>query len=119
MYLIQNLICFLMFFLGATAYPQPATGDRMQFDRIFSDQKVNDAFQDGEWFRLRMRYGFLNASYATVKLRETTFRDQAVYHVAATGKTTGFARWFYKVDDYFDSYFEKDVVRPIHFVRNI
>jgi hypothetical protein len=42
-----------------------------------------------------------------------------VYHVAATGKTTGFARWFYKVDDYFDSYFEKDVVRPICFVRNI
>ena len=108
-----------MFFLGATAYPQPATGDRMQFDRIFSDQKVNDAFQDGEWFRLRMRYGILNASYATVMLRETTFRDQAVYHVAATGKTTGFARWFYKVDDYFDSYFEKDVVRPICFVRNI
>ena len=66
-----------------------------------------------------MRYGFLNASYATATVRETTFKDQAVYHVAATGKTTGFARWFFKVDDYFDSYFEKDIVRPIRFVRNI
>jgi hypothetical protein len=55
MYLIQNLICFLMLFLGATAYPQPTTGDLMQSDRIFTDQKVNDAFHDGEWFRLRMR----------------------------------------------------------------
>lgn len=119
MYLIQNLICFLMLFLGAMAYPQPTTGDRIHPDRVFNDQKVNDAFQDGEWFRLRMRYGILNASYATVMLRETTFRDQDVFHVAATGKTTGFARWFFKVDDYFDSYFEKDVVRPIHFVRNI
>ena len=70
-----------MLFLGATAYPQPTTGDRIQSDRIFTDRKVNDAFQGGEWFRLRMRYGFLNASYATVKLRETSFRDQAVYHV--------------------------------------
>ncbi|MGB0476849.1 MAG: DUF3108 domain-containing protein [Flavobacteriaceae bacterium] len=117
MYLIRHFILFLIFFTGAIA--QPNTGDSIQSNRIVTDQKVNDAFQDGEWFRFRMRYGFLNASYATATVRETTFKDQAVYHVAATGKTTGFARWFFKVDDYFDSYFEKDIVRPIRFVRNI
>ena len=117
MYLIQHFILFLIFFPGAIA--QLNTGDPIQPNRIVIDQKVNDAFQDGEWFRFRMRYGFLNASYATATVRETTFKDQAVYHVAATGKTTGFARWFFKVDDYFDSYFEKDIVRPIRFVRNI
>ena len=117
MYLIRHFILFLIFSPGAIA--QPNTGDSIQSNRIVTDQKVNDAFQDGEWFRFRMRYGFLNASYATATVRETTFKDQAVYHVAATGKTTGFARWFFKVDDYFDSYFEKDIVRPIRFVRNI
>ncbi len=117
MYLIQHFILFLIFFPGAIA--QLNTGDYIQPNRIVIDQKVNDAFQDGEWFRFRMRYGFLNASYAIATVRETTFKDQAVYHVAATGKTTGFARWFFKVDDYFDSYFEKDIVRPIRFVRNI
>ena len=117
MYLIRHFILFLIFFPRAIA--QPNTGDSIQSNRIVTDQKVNDAFQDGEWFRFRMRYGFLNASYATATVRETTFRDQAIYHVAATGKTTGFARWFFKVDDYFDSYFEKDIVRPIRFVRNI
>ena len=117
MYLIRHFILFLIFFPRAIA--QPNTGDSIQSNRIVTDQKVNDAFQDGEWFRFRMRYGFLNASYATATVRETTFKDQAVYHVAATGKTTGFARWFFKVDDYFDSYFEKEIVRPIRFVRNI
>lgn len=117
MYLIQHFILFLIFFPGAIA--QLNTGDSIQPNRIVIDQKVNDAFQDGEWFQFRMRYGFLNASYAIATVRETTFKDQAVYHVAATGKTTGFARWFFKVDDYFDSYFEKDIVRPIRFVRNI
>jgi len=117
MYLIQHFILFLIFFPGAIA--QLNTGDSIQPNRIVIDKKVNDAFQDGEWFRFRMRYGFLNASYAIATVRETTFKDQAVYHVAATGKTTGFARWFFKVDDYFDSYFEKDIVRPIRFVRNI
>ena len=117
MYLIQHFILFLIFFPGAIA--QLNTGDSIQPNRIVIDQKVNDAFQGGEWFRFRMRYGFFNASYAIATVRETTFKDQAVYHVAATGKTTGFARWFFKVDDYFDSYFEKDIVRPIRFVRNI
>lgn len=117
MYLIQHFILFLIFFPGAIA--QLNTGDSIQPNRIVIDQKVNDAFQDGEWFQFRMRYGFLNASYAIATVRETTFKDQPVYHVAATGKTTGFARWFFKVDDYFDSYFEKDIVRPIRFVRNI
>ena len=86
MYLIRHFILFLIFFPGAIA--QPNTGDSIQPNRIVTDQKVNDAFQDGEWFRFRMRYGFLNASYATATVRETTFKDQAVYHVAATGKTT-------------------------------
>ena len=117
MYLIRHFILFLIFFPGAIA--QSNTGDSIQPNLIVTDQKVNDAFQDGEWFRFRMRYGFLNASYATATVRETTFKDKAVYHVAATGKTTGFARWFFKVNDYFDSYFEKDIVRPIRFVRNI
>ena len=117
MYLIRHFIFFLIFFPGAIA--QSNTGDSIQPNRIVIDKKVNDAFQDGEWFRFRMRYGFLNTSYASATVRETIFKDQAVYHVAATGKTTGLARLFFKVDDYFDSYFEKDVVRPIHFVRNI
>ena len=117
MYLIQNFICFLIFFSGAIAQTSPR--DSIQANRIVTDHRVHDAFQDGEWFRFRMRYGFLNASYATVMLRETSFRDQDVYHVAATGKTTGFARWFFKVDDSFDSYFQKDIIRPLHFVRNI
>ena len=117
MYLIRHFILFFIFFPGAIA--QSNTGDSIQPNRIVIDKKVNDAFQDGEWFRFRMRYGFLNTSYASATVRETIFKGQAVYHVAATGKTTGFARLFFKVDDYFDSYFEKDVVRPIHFVRNI
>ena len=50
-----------MLFLGAIAYPQPKIGDRIESNRIFTNHKVNDAFQDGEWFRLRMRYGIFNA----------------------------------------------------------
>jgi hypothetical protein len=117
MYLIQNFILFLIVLPGAIAQTSPR--DSIQVHRVVTDRPINDAFQDGEWFRFRMRYGFLNASYAMATVRETNFRGQAVYHVAATGKTTGLARWFFKVDDSFDSYFTKDIIRPLHFVRNI
>ena len=77
------------------------------------------AFQSGEWFKFRIHYGIFNASYATIELKETRWEGNSVYHAKAIGKTTGLARWFFKVDDFYDSYFTKDVVRPLYFVRNI
>ena len=35
------------------------------------------------------------------------------------GKTSGLTRFFFKIDDYYDSYFLPDVIKPVHFIRNI
>lgn len=77
------------------------------------------AFQDGEWFKFRLHYGIFNASYATIELKEDQWNGMPVFHAKGVGKTTGLARWFFKVDDYYDSYFTKDVIRPVYFIRNI
>ena len=79
----------------------------------------NDAFQGGEWFKFRIHYGIFNASYATIEVDETIWEGKPVFHAKGIGRTTGFARWFFKVDDYYDSYFAKDAVRPLFFIRNI
>lgn len=80
---------------------------------------TNDAFKGGEWFKFRIHYGIFNASYATIEVNETIWEGKPVYHAKGVGRTTGLARWFFKVDDYYDSYFAKDAVRPLFFVRNI
>lgn len=88
-------------------------------NRIENTSKVRTSFQAGEWFKFRIHYGIFNASYATIQLNETLWEGKSVFHAKAVGKTTGLARWFFKVDDYYDSYFTKDVVRPLYFIRNI
>ena len=80
---------------------------------------ANHAFSGGEWLKFRIHYGIFNASYATIEVNETIWEGKLVYHAKGVGRTTGFARWFFKVDDYYDSYFTKGNIRPLFFIRNI
>lgn len=81
--------------------------------------KKESAFKPGEWLKFRMHYGFLNASYATLKVNSAKIDDVPVYHVVGHGETTGFASVFFKVDDTYESYFSKEDGKPYKFVRKI
>lgn len=81
-------------------------------------QGGKSAFKPGEWLKFRLHYGFLNASYATLHLKESKIDTIPVYHVVGHGKTTGFASLFFKVDDTFESYFDKEDGKPYKFVRD-
>ena len=76
-------------------------------------------FQEGEWFQLRIHYGFLNASYATLSLEQDTLNGRPVFHAKAYGETTGIASWFFKVEDYYESYFDQTTILPYKFIRDI
>lgn len=80
-------------------------------------QKNYPAFKAGEWLKFRIHYGFLNASYATLQLNNDTIDSLPVYHVVGHGRTTGFASIFFKVDDTFESYFDKRDGKPYRFIR--
>ncbi|TLP75391.1 DUF3108 domain-containing protein [Maribacter sp. ACAM166] len=82
-------------------------------------QNEQSAFNPGEWLKFRMHYGFLNASYATLQVKSATINDKSVYHVVGHGETTGIASWFFKVEDTYESYFDKEDGRPYRFVRKI
>ena len=80
---------------------------------------TNMAFKAGEWLKFRIHYGIFNASYATIALREAEWNGMPAFYAKVIGRTTGLARLFFKVDDYYSSYFTKDDNRPLHFIRNI
>lgn len=84
---------------------------------LIGQEKV--PFKPGEWLKFRIHYGFLNASYATLKLTSDTIDSVPVYHVVGRGRTTGFASIFFKVDDTYESYFGKNDGRPYRFIRKI
>lgn len=77
------------------------------------------AFEVGEWFLFRIHYGIFNASYASLKLQNHQLNGKTVYHAVGEGKTTGLARLFFKVDDRYESYFDKESGTPYKFIRQI
>ncbi|UOB19137.1 DUF3108 domain-containing protein [Abyssalbus ytuae] len=89
------------------------------FNSAENNGAKKNSFAAGEWFKFRIHYGFLNASYATLNLKETTLNGNEVYHVKGYGETTGMARWFFKVEDNYESYFDKKTIKPYKFIRKI
>ncbi len=84
----------------------------------FSSQK-DRAFDVGEWFKFRIHYGVINAGYATLEIKEAVRNNKKVFHAVGKGYTTGMSRFFFKVDDNYESYFDKETGNPYQFVRKI
>lgn len=84
----------------------------------FSSQKER-AFDIGEWFKFRIHYGLINAGYATLEVQEAVRNNKKVYHAIGKGYTTGMSKFFFKVEDVYESYFDKETGNPYQFVRKI
>ena len=82
-------------------------------------KKSFDSFQSGEWIKFRIHYGIFNACYATIELNDTIINNKKLFKSTAVGRTTGLARLFFKVDDIYESIFERDFVKPIKSRRDI
>ncbi len=85
----------------------------------FSQEK-KQAFKSGEWLRYKMSYsGFLRAGSAILEVEEKEYNGKKVYHTKGTGWTSGMIKWFFKVDDKYESFFDKDTIKPYLFKRKI
>ena len=83
------------------------------------DSQKPEAYDSGEWFKFRIHYGFINAGYATLEVQEAVKNSKKVYHAIGKGYTVGMSRLFFKVDDNYESYFDKVTNKPYQFVRKI
>ncbi|QNJ97364.1 DUF3108 domain-containing protein [Constantimarinum furrinae] len=77
------------------------------------------AYGDGEWFKFRVHYGFITAGYATLQVDNTVLNGREVYHVKGEGRTVGMSKWFFNVEDYYQSYIDKEKDIPYRFIRKI
>ena len=84
----------------------------------FTTQRES-SYDVGERFIFRINYGFLSAGYATLEVNETEFNKKNVFHVVGKGYTTGMSRFFFKVDDTYESYIDKETGNPYQYVRKI
>lgn len=85
----------------------------------FTGSQKERAFDVGEWFKFRIHYGVVNAGYATLEVKEAVKNNKKVYHAVGQGFTTGMTKFFFKVSDNYESYFDKETGNPYQFVRKI
>lgn len=84
----------------------------------FAPQKER-AFDVGEWFKFNVHYGFVNAGYATLTVKEDVRAGKKVFHAIGQGYTTGITKVFFKVEDNYESFFDKETGHPYQYVRKI
>lgn len=77
------------------------------------------AFDTGEYLKFRMHYGLITAGYATLKIEDATIQGHDVYHIKGEGRTTGMTNFFFSVEDYYQSYIDKQKNIPYRFIRKI
>src|SRR5690554_6701361 len=82
-------------------------------------QVSKKAFGDGEYFRFRVHYGLLTAGYAELSVKSTKLKEKPVYHVKGYGRTRGVSRLFFKVEDTYETYIDKENNQPFRFIRDI
>lgn len=83
------------------------------------DTQKEDAFDTGEYFKFRIHYGIINAGYATLEIKDATINNKKVFHAVGKGYTTGMSKLFFKVEDLYESYFDKQTGSPYRYVRKI
>jgi len=83
------------------------------------DSQREDAFDTGEYFKFRIHYGIVNAGYATLEVKDATVNNKKVFHAIGKGYTTGMSKFFFKVEDLYESYFDKLTGIPYRYVRKI
>lgn len=83
-------------------------------------QEQKSAFKSGEFLSYKMSYsGFLRAGTATLEIQEKEYKGKKVYHTKGVGWTSGMIKWFFEVEDYYESYFDMDTIKPYLFKRKI
>ena len=110
--------CLLSFgFAQSGGTPAPKAADAVYPLRTL-EQHV---FQAGEKLTYVLHYGWLNAGVATLELKESDqqINGRKVLHAVGTGESTGAFKTFYKVDDRYETYLDKDGVFPWVFLRRV
>lgn len=86
------------------------------FFTSFSAQFEN--INPGEILSYRIHYGFITAGSATLATTRTSYNGQPVFYVKGTGKTSGAAKTFFKVEDVYESYINANK-EPLFYTRNV
>ncbi len=83
--------------------------------------KKEPIFKEGEVLKYKLKYGFITAAEATIKVMESDlkFDNKPTYKLVVDAQTSGTFDIFYKIRDHYDSYIDKTDLTPYFYQENI
>jgi hypothetical protein len=106
-------------FLSAISYTSAAQIETTLKDSLELKHK-EISYKNGEFLKFRIHYGFINAGYATLKLKQSEIDGQKLFHAIGKGWTVGISSLFYNIDDHYESHFTRQkLLKPIRFKRRV
>ncbi len=79
-----------------------------------------NAFENGEKLTFKIKYGVISAGEATLKIKETTYKDTIeCYKIESLVKTNSFFDKIYKVRDKMESIWEKRRLVTLRFTKKL
>lgn len=86
---------------------------------LISFAQKPEAYGVGEWLKFRIHYGVVNAGYATLELKEASRNNRKCLYAVGHGYTSGMSRFFFKVEDHYQSVFDQETTKPYQYLRKI
>jgi len=84
---------------------------------------ANKAFGDNEFLKYKVFYNWkdvwLKAGSVSFDVEEENLNNSPTYHITAKGKTYALYNWFFKVNDVYETYVDKQSVLPRKFIRDV
>ena len=75
---------------------------------------------EGEDLHYTVRYGFLEAGFARLKVEEgPSYFGRKTWRVVGTGQSKGALDWVFRVRDHYESHIDRDGLFPHHFIRRV
>ncbi|RYG22212.1 MAG: DUF3108 domain-containing protein [Chitinophagaceae bacterium] len=83
--------------------------------------KKEPIFKEGEVLEYKLKYGFITAAEATIKVlsSDLKFDNKPTYRLMVDAQTSGTFDIFYKIRDHYDSYIDKTDLTPYFYQENI
>lgn len=83
--------------------------------------KKETPFHEGEVLSYKLRYGFITAAEATIKVQNSDlkFDNKPTWKLTVDAQTSGTFDVFYKIRDHYDSYIDKTDLLPYFYQENI
>lgn len=104
-------------FLGLSGFSQAGNGP----EKKNAKRVVNDSFQGGEILQFRVHYGAVTAGIAKMEVKKNSVQvnGRDCYHIVGQGTSSRSFSLFFRVNDRYETYVDKEYLIPYKFKRRI